>query len=460
MIISSKFKDKTYLVLGLGKTGIGAIKSLAKSGAEVFGWDDNPKQIEIAKGETDGLATFTHPKELNWQEIDAIVLSPGIPTSGENKHHVVSLAEALEKPMLSDIDLLYIANPHAKIIAITGTNGKSTTTALIGHILKTKYNNVFVGGNIGKSVLEFDEGDKNSIYVIEMSSFQLEISKYIKFDVSIFLNITPDHIDRHGSFENYFAAKAKIFELLKPEGLGIINIDFPELEILRASLINSIAFSTSDPNADTSFIDNNLNDLQKGFSEEIEDLTNLPGEHNKENILAAYSACEYLGIEPKQIIKAIKSFPGLDHRIKTIYKMGEVLFIDDSKATNAQSTENALKCFERIHWIVGGIAKEGGLDSINKEILFNVKTAYLIGSAENDFAKFMEANNIDYKRCGNLNRALEMVKNNLNEHDVVLLSPACASFDQFKNFEHRGQVFQKLVIEHFGQNETKQQSIA
>lgn len=455
MITSDKFKNKTYLVLGLSRTGIGAIKSLAKSGANVFGWDDNLEKIENAKEQSDGLATFTHPKELNWQEIEAVILSPGIPTKGEKKHHVVALAEALGKTLLSDIDLLYLANPEAKYIAITGTNGKSTTTALIAHILSTNGKNVHVGGNIGRSVLEFDVVDSNGFYVIETSSFQLEILKYAKFDVAVFLNISPDHLDRHLNFENYFAAKAKIFEHLKPNGISIVNVDVEGLNIISVGLLNNTSFSITNPNADINFIENSLNDLQKGFSQKLDGIANLPGEHNKENILAAYATCKNFGVEPKKITKAIRSFPGLDHRIKTILKRDEISFIDDSKATNGQSAEKALKCFQNIHWIVGGKAKTDGLNSINKSAFSNVKIAYLIGSTENEFAKFMENNNIEYKRCGNINKALEFMKNDLVSGDNVLLSPACASFDQFKDFEHRGRAFQKLVKEHFNSNETE-----
>jgi len=449
MIISDKFKDKTYLVLGLGKTGIGAVRSLSKSGAKVFGWDDAPEKVEHGKQESEGLASFVHPKDLNWSEIDAVVLSPGIPTMGEKKHHVVALAEALNKEMITDIDLLYIAHPHAKYICITGTNGKSTTTALIGHILKKHGLNAQIGGNIGTSVLALEPATEDSIYVIEASSFQLEILKYAKFDVTIFLNITPDHLDRHLTFENYFAAKAKVFEHQKPDGISIINIDIPELQIVQASLLNCISFSTTNDNADCSFVGKELHDLHKGFSANLSNLQNLPGEHNKENLLAAYCTCKHYGIQPKQIIEYIQSFEGLEHRMQTILAYDSVKFINDSKASNGVSTTQALKCFKNIHWIVGGLAKSDGLSTIPLELLPNVKTAYLIGSAEEDFAKFMEDAGVDFKKCGNLNNAILNIKENLTSGDNVLLSPACASFDQFKNFEHRGQVFSNLVKEHF-----------
>lgn len=456
MIISEKFKDKTYLVLGLGITGIGAVKALSKSGAKVYGWDDSPEKVSQGKQESEGLAIFTHPKELNWQEIDALILSPGIPTNGERKHPVVSLAEGLQKPIMTDIDLLYLAYPNAKYIGITGTNGKSTTTALVGHILKNHGYDAQVGGNIGKSVLEFTPADENTFYVIETSSYQLEILKDAKFDVCIFLNITPDHLDRHLNFENYFQAKAKIFEHQKRDGISIINIDIPELQLVRASLLNCISFSTSNSDADVSFIGSSLNDIQKGFSVDLSSLSNLPGEHNKENIQAAYCACKLYNISPKEIIESVRSFEGLPHRMQKIHECRDIQFINDSKASNSVSTEKALQCFKNIHWIVGGLPKSEGLANLSKDLLPNVKTAYLIGEAEDNFAKFMDAAGVKYKKCGNLNNAILNIKENATAGDNVLLSPACASFDQFKNFEHRGEVFCKLVKEHFQDNDNKQ----
>lgn len=448
MITSAAFKDKTYLVFGLGRTGLAAIKSLGKSGARVFAWDDKQENIEKAKEVADGMVQFVHPKDLKWQEIDEIVLSPGIPFLPGKEHQVVALARALNKPIVSDIDLLYQACPEATYIGITGTNGKSTTTALIGHILKENKKDVQVGGNIGIPVMELEIKGSEGIYVLELSSFQLDITKTARMNIVAFINISPDHIDRHGSFENYLSAKMKIFANQSMEDVAIISHDYPETKIIHSTMGNTVSFSTVDREADICTEGNNLTDRVSGFSGSLGNLPYLPGVHNLENVAAAYAAATSYGIAPKDAVAAIKTFKGLKHRIQTVLEIDDLKFVNDSKATNANSVEKALRCFDKVYWIVGGLPKSDGITPLIPEFK-RIEHAYLIGQAQDEFAKVLIANDVKFDKCSTLDNALETIKKSGVKSGVVLFSPACASFDQFKDFEHRGDVYIKLVNEKF-----------
>lgn len=448
MIVSEKFKNKTYLVFGLGRTGLGAIKSLAKSGAKVFGWDDNAKNIEDAKLETDGSAVFLHPKDINWSEIDHIVLSPGIPFQEGHEHEVVALARALNKSIISDIDLLNQACPDATYIGITGTNGKSTTTALVGHILKEAGKTVQVGGNIGKAVMELDPLGEGDFYVLELSSYQLDLMNNVRINIAAFINITPDHLDRHITFENYLAAKLKIFNTQGVDDTAIISLDYPDTKLMHSTMGNTVSFSIVDREADICTEGAMLTDRLTGFSTILGSLQYLPGSHNLENIAVAYAISTTVGLSPKEIVSFIKSFKGLKHRMQTVLEKDGVRFINDSKATNANSVEKALNCFDKVYWIAGGMPKSDGISSLAPQFA-KIKHAYLIGQAQEEFAKVLSSHNVEFDKCGTLDKALEMIKKEKLEEGVILFSPACASFDQYKDFEHRGEVFEKLVNEKF-----------
>lgn len=430
MIVSDIFKDKSYYVFGLGRTGKAVTNSLMKSGALVTVWDNNPGNINIMSEK----CSKTPPNETDWANIDFLVLSPGVPIIGDNKNEVVTYAEDHGVEIISDFDLLYQACPDAQYVGITGTNGKSTTTALLGHVLKNSGIKAQIGGNIGIPVMELDMTDSSGIFVLEASSYQLDITKHLKFNIAAIINITPDHLDRHLTFENYLNAKKRIFSGAKHT---ISSIDYPELENC-----SNIKFSKS-KDADYSLLNGILKDDNTSF--DFQDLKFLPGEHNAENILTAFIICKKLGVSTEIIEKHIKAFQGLPHRMELVLEKDGIKFINDSKATNADAAEKALKCFENIYWIVGGKSKVDGITPL-VPLMHKVKRAYLIGESQDAFATIFESANCSYQKVGTIENALKQIKDDNITSGVVLLSPACASFDQFKDFEARGNAFKKLVL--------------
>ncbi|XP_029675928.1 uncharacterized protein LOC115243249 [Formica exsecta] len=371
---------------------------------------------------------FIHPKEYNWHEIRILVLSPGVPTE---PHWIVKLARRFDCKIKSDIELFLEAKTtNQKVIGITGTNGKSTTTSLIGHILKSAGKKVAIGGNLGVPVLDLERDAE--IYVIEFSSFQLELMNEINVDISVLLNITPDHIDRHGSMENYIATKLK---LINGSEVAVIGCDNEiAADIFNKFTGNKIPISvTYSPMS-----------FQRNHSLSVSDVKiNLIS--NAENVAAAYAVCKLLGVDSNTIINGIKSFSGLRHRNELLGKIRNVFFVNDSKATNAKSSEKAILSYENINWIVGGRSKKGGIESLSKHFT-RIRKAFLIGESTEAFANTME-NKVDYVRCCNLEDAFRLAFEealNSAEEVTILLSPACASFDQWKNFEERGEAFCRM----------------
>ena len=313
MIKCQQLKGKKIYIVGLGRTGIGAIASLLASGSQVFAWDDNQPSRDICLKKYPNI-TFSSPTELEWQKIDFVLLSPGIPTLPGNEHEVVKYANKHSLQIISDMDVLYLACPKAKYIGITGTNGKSTTTALIGHILTTCNIKNQVGGNIGISVLELEQLDEDGVYVLETSSFQLDLLKFAKFNIALLLNITPDHLDRHGTMENYINAKLQIFRKQNDQDKAIISKDYPTTNAIIHKLDNVTSISTigkADVYMDNRILFDNNNKLQFDFN----DYKFLPGKHNEENIAAAYAAVISLGVEAEKIVHAIKGFKGSSSRL-------------------------------------------------------------------------------------------------------------------------------------------------
>ena len=400
----------TYGIFGLGKSGKSTVDYLLKRGDEVFAWDDN----EASRADI----TCTEPAQWDWSKIEALMLSPGVPLTHPKPHAVVELAKKNNVKIIGDIELLWIDNQDSTYIGITGTNGKSTTTALIGHILKENGLDVAVGGNLGTPALTLG---KHKYYVLEMSSYQLDLIDKTTFDIAVWINISPDHIDRHGDIEGYVKAKKNLFKNLNKT--IIIGRDDEHSKKTLEEHKGAIAISKYDKTGQFPL---------------------LPGQHNQQNISAAYQVAKSLGIPHKNIIRSIGSFPGLEHRIEQVMEIRGVKFINDSKATNADSTSNALAAFENIYWIAGGVPKEGGIASLEKYFP-KIKKAYLIGQAANEFAETLKGK-VVFDKCGDLTTAVR--KAGLEAKDgVVLLSPASASFDQFKNFEERGAFFKKLVLE-------------
>ncbi len=398
----------TYGVFGLGKSGAATVKYLLDRGDNVFAWDDN----EAARNGID----CTEPDNWDWHKVDALVLSPGIPLTHPEPHYIVRKAHAAQKPIICDIELLFLDNQDANFVGVTGTNGKSTTTALLDHILKKAGYDVAVGGNLGTPVLSLG---KHKYYVIETSSYQLDLIDKTRFDVAIWLNISPDHIDRHGSIGGYVKAKLRMFN--NGTKIAIIGIDDEFSKPVSEKVPNALPITKYN---------------------HIGDFPNLPGVHNMQNINAAYESAKFLGVPHEKIIEAIHSFPGLEHRIEKVATINNVTYINDSKATNADSSAMALACFDEIYWILGGKPKEGGITSLG-EFFPRIKKAYLIGAATDEFAQTLEGK-VEFEKCGTLDKAVERAAKEAKS-GVVLLSPACASFDQFKSFEERGNIFKTLV---------------
>jgi UDP-N-acetylmuramoylalanine--D-glutamate ligase len=459
MIPITEYAGRDVAVFGLGRTGLSAAKALKAGGARVHAWDDN-EDIRN-KAEAAGM-TLSDINKRDWQTFAALVLSPGIPYKFPQPHRIVRMAEMTGVPVVGDMELFARAvqslpeRGRPKIIGITGTNGKSTTTALIGHILKQAGRDARIGGNIGTGVLDLAALHANAVYVLELSSYQLDLVKSLHCDIAVLLNMSPDHLDRHGGMEGYQAAKMRIFQNQQKGDVAIVGFD----DVITQSIAIGLAghgpgrvvhaSSTYTLGRGVSAIDGRLYDNQSGKAEligNLADCPSLPGKHNHQNAAAAYAACRALGIEQQVIMAGLKSFPGLPHRLETVGEVDGVRFVNDSKATNAQAAEQALRAFKNVYWIAGGVPKAEGIEPL--ESLFpNVTKAYLIGDAENAFAATLKGK-VALQKCGTLEKAVEAALRDARaageDDPVVLLSPACASFDQFQDFEHRGDVFRAIV---------------
>lgn len=464
MIDLSGFKGQKIAVMGLGKTGLSAALSLQKSGVEVWAWDDN--ETSRANAESFGVGVVDL-LAAPLQEVSFIIWSPGIPHTFPKPHPIAETARALGVDIVCDIDVLARVEPHADYIGITGTNGKSTTTALIGHTLK-EFRPAQVGGNIGVPVLDLDPMGKEGTFVIEMSSYQTELSPSFSPAGVVFLNITPDHLYRHGGLEGYIEAKKKIFKnppIGERKPVAVICIDTEECytiaeEMEEDGVWTVIPVSTQKQLDKGVFVEDGIlyevREDEEGCVEvgNLNTFEHLKGVHNHENIACAYAVIRHVyGYEPEKIVAAMSSFGGLPHRQFLVKTINGVKYINDSKATNADATSRALACFRRIYWILGGQPKEGGLNGLD-EYMNRIERAYLIGEAAPQFAEWLAARNIPFVQCERLEVAVAAAHLDaqinkdvpgLEGAGVVLLSPACASWDQFKSFEHRGDVFAQLV---------------
>ncbi|EDP64772.1 UDP-N-acetylmuramoylalanine--D-glutamate ligase [alpha proteobacterium BAL199] len=446
-------RDHTYAVMGLGKSGAVAARALAAAGATVFAWDDSADRCAALQG-VDG-ATVVDLAQRGLGGVDALVLSPGIPHTHPEPHPVAAAAKAVGVPIIGDVELLLRALPDRRLVAITGTNGKSTTTALIGHILASANVPVEVGGNLGRPALEFADPGPNGVVVLELSSYQLELTPSLAPTVAVWLNITPDHIDRHGSLAGYVAAKRRIFAHQTPRGLAVIgNDDAHSRDVadrLRRDGRRIFDLSGVGPVVGGVYAeDSELIDARSGRPETVLSLTEapaLPGEHNAQNAAAAFAACAALGIQRSAIADGIRSFPGLAHRQERIAEAGGVLYVNDSKATNADAAARALACYSAIYWIAGGRGKEGGVSSL-APFFPRIRKAYLIGESAGTFAREI-GDDCPTGLCRTLEMAVRQAHLDAQADPrpgaVVLLSPAAASFDQFPNFEVRGDRFRTLV---------------
>ncbi|KAA0688346.1 UDP-N-acetylmuramoyl-L-alanine--D-glutamate ligase [Azospirillum brasilense] len=441
-------------VMGLGKSGLATAEALVQSGADVWVWDDNESSRAAALAKGYKVVDLT---TADLTELTTIVWSPGIPHTHPKPHPVALRARAANIELVCDIELLARSERDSAYIGITGTNGKSTTTTLIGHVMEAAGRRIAVGGNLGTPALTFPSVGAGGSYVLEMSSYQLELTYSITFDVAVLLNITPDHLARHGGMDGYVAAKKLVFHRQTKPRTAVIGVDDPTCraiwEDLKAKDDQVIwPVSALGPVAGGVYAaDGWLVDDTFGAAERVAELAAFPallGTHNWQNAAAAYAACKAAGVPTPAIVAAMTTFPGLAHRQQLVRTIDGVRFVNDSKATNADATEKALATFDPIYWILGGQAKETGLDGL-EAYAPRVRHAFLIGEASDRFAVWLEANTVPHTRCGTLdvavNAAAELALAEALPGACVLLSPACASWDQFANFEKRGEAFADAV---------------
>jgi UDP-N-acetylmuramoylalanine--D-glutamate ligase len=437
-------------VMGLGKSGLATAAALRRSGADVWVWDDNP--ASRATAEADGFRVVDLAT-ADLSELTTIVWSPGIPHTHPAPHPVALRARAAGIELVCDVELLGRAERDAAFIGVTGTNGKSTTTTLIGHIMAAAKRSISVGGNLGTPVLTFDPLGSGGTHILEMSSYQLELTFSITFDVAVLLNVTPDHLARHGGMDGYVAAKELIFHRQTTPRTAVIGVDDDHCRRIFVDLTAAAdqriwPISARGPVAGGVYAaDGGLIDDTEGRAERVAELADFPsllGAHNWQNAAAAFAACKAAGVPTATIVAAMATFPGLAHRQQLVARIQDVRFVNDSKATNADATEKALATFDPIYWILGGQAKDTGLAGL-EGYMGRVRHAFLIGEAEDQFAAWLEGQGVAYTRCGTLDVATAKAAGLALAEGLsgacVLLSPACASWDQFANFEKRGEAF-------------------
>lgn len=446
---------KNIIVLGLARSGMATVRWLLEQGAVVYVSDTDDQKQKEAKNLGANVLSLG---KVQWNTIDALVQSPGISLS----HPLTRLARQHFVPVVGDCDLFRMAYPHATIVGITGTNGKSTTTALVGHILKHAGIPTAVGGNIGVPVLSLPQLQAEGVYVFELSSYQLEVSHNLNLNYVGWLNITPDHLDRHGSMDFYVQAKEKIFNHAEDSPQIVMGIDddfsdhlYRKFSVIYPEKVFPVSFFK---NLDKGLkIEGTI--LSKVDGDNIEKIIDfqkfcrLSGKHNYQNMAIAYGLCKKMGLSDKQILDGISTFPGLAHRQEWVANRDGIIFINDSKATNAEAASQALMTYDDIFWIVGGQPKSDGIASL-KPYFPKIKHAFLIGAAQDNFAKTLNSE-ISYTLCGDLSTALQKAYDSAKSFiqqtkekgrkAVILFSPACASFDQFRDFEQRGDTFRELV---------------
>jgi UDP-N-acetylmuramoylalanine--D-glutamate ligase len=429
MIISEAFRGKRYAVLGLARSGLATVDALAASGAQVTAWD----QREDARALVMGKAVLGDPLEMDLHGFDAIVVSPGVPL---NRHPIAARAREAGVPIIGDIELFALARPTLpphRVVGITGTNGKSTTTALIHHIVRNAGLPTRMGGNIGLPIMGQEPLMAGGVYVLELSSYQIDLTFSLDCDVAVLLNLSPDHLDRYDGFEGYVASKMRLFEMQTPGHAAVIAID----DDVTRRVANDVPYAR----------------LVSAGSVDAAAQARWPalqGPHNAQNVAVAAAVAEALSISDVNVGAALESYTSLPHRMQAIAEIDGVLYVNDSKATNAASTAPALAAWPaidghpRIHWILGGLAKSDNLDECAPGFP-NVAHAYTIGEAGPLFARLLGEADVPVKECELLVTAVAEAAANARPGDIVLLSPACASFDQFRDFEARGDAFAAAV---------------
>jgi UDP-N-acetylmuramoylalanine--D-glutamate ligase len=459
MTPAASFCGRAVALFGLGGSGLSTARALMAGGARVAAWDDGVASRQRAGAQGVTLEDLT---SADWSQFAALVLSPGVPLTHPVPHWTVRKAKAAGVEIIGDVELFCRERarlaPDAPFVAITGANGKSTTTALIAHILREAGHDVQLGGNIGTPILDLAPPARGRVHVIECSSFQIDLTPGLRPSVGVLLNVTPDHIDRHGTLANYAAVKER---LVAGADHVVIGVDDDHCRamlrrlLLAGKTVTPISQAHSDLLGCAHYAQQGLHraialGVGRRLVEPLASLVHaqaLRGAHNGQNAAAAFSACEWLGVNHGAICAGLASFPGLPHRMEEIARFGAALFINDSKATNADAAEKALLSYDDVFWIIGGKAKDGGIESL-RPLFPRVRKAYLIGAASDEFAATL-GSAVAHEHCGMLEVAIERAAQDALACDarepVVLLSPACASYDQFANFEMRGNAFRDLV---------------
>jgi UDP-N-acetylmuramoylalanine--D-glutamate ligase len=459
MIPVRGFDGKRVAIFGLGRTGLTAARALKAGGADLALWDDSAAARDLAASESFPLVDL---READWSSFDALMLSPGVPLTHPEPHWTVEMAKAAGVEILGDIELFartVNAAPEykrPKVVAITGTNGKSTTTALIGHMLTAAGRDARIGGNIGYGVLGLDDMHGGAIYVLEVSSYQLDLTSSLKPDVSILLNITPDHLERHGGMDGYVAAKRRVLLNQGKGDTAVIGVDDQYGQQICTE-ITAANRRTICPISSKTAIGRGVYALQGMLYDatgervlevaDLERVPSLPGRHNAQNAAAAYAAVRALGVSVEDAATGLVTFPGLAHRMETVAVIDGVRFVNDSKATNADAARQAMSSYPRFYWIAGGRPKAGGIDDLT-DLFPRIAEAYLVGEAAPAFARKLKGR-ASYHISRTIDAAVAAAFADAKAaggEAVVLLSPACASFDQFPDFEVRGEAFRAAVL--------------
>jgi UDP-N-acetylmuramoylalanine--D-glutamate ligase len=466
MIPARGYDGHRVAVLGLGRSGMPAVRALVAGGAEVVAWDDGEAARAAAGAEGVAVADLARPGAFDG--VKALIVSPGIPHLYPEPHPAVAAAWEAGVAVDNDVGLFFRSyateawaafDRAPQVVAITGSNGKSTTTALLAHVLQAAGRPVQMGGNIGRGVLDLDPAKEGQVTVLELSSYQIELARALAPDIAVFLNLSADHLDRHGGMGGYFAAKRRLFTQGGP-GRSVIGVDEKEGRFLAnvmreqagsgAPVIEIATRKLGGPGWSVFARRGFLSEWRGGrqmASIDLRGIEALPGAHNHQNACAAYAAARALGLGPRQIEPGLASFRGLPHRCRTVATIRGVRVVNDSKATNAEAAARSLGSFERVRWIAGGRPKAGGIAAL-APLFARVAKAYLIGEAAEGFAA--QLGDVPHEVAGTLEVAVAHALGEAEEGETVLLAPACASFDQFASFEARGEAFEALVAGHGG----------
>lgn len=449
---SHAYQNKGVAVFGLGKSGLSTAQHLHDGLANVVVWDDNPAGRDAADKAGLKLQDF---ESNGMQGAETLVLSPGVPLTHPKPHPVVELARQSNINVVGDVEVFVKEKQAGKVVGITGTNGKSTTSALIYHMLDNANFSAALGGNIGTPVMDLPELGDEGAYILELSSYQLDLTPSLKADIAVILNVTPDHLDRHGDLAAYTAVKSRIFKNQDASCLAVVNID----DVICNGLVSKISASNNQklvPVSVKTVVDEGVSviggvltdttDGGAGWTLDISQMTGLLGEHNWQNAAAAVAVTRSLGLDNQQIADGLRTFGGLAHRMEQVGAYENVQFINDSKATNAEAAEKSLASFKNIYWICGGVPKAGGIEML-APLFPNICKTYLIGRSSDEFAATLEGQ-LPYVKCNSLKDAVKTAALDASQFEgsaTVLLAPAAASFDQFKSFEARGDAFREIV---------------